>query len=69
MSLFISIHYKNFDCNLRRDHRKISYERCDYESIDEKKTILGYVPKNDEKKSGRNGLSQCQCIIIEATVL
>ena len=34
---------------LRRDHQKISYERCDYESVDGK-SILGYVPKNDEKR-------------------
>ena len=27
---------KNFDLNFRRDHQKISYERRDYESVDEK---------------------------------
>ena len=27
---------KTFDFNLRRDHQKISYERRDYESVDEK---------------------------------
>ena len=27
---------QNFDFNLRRDHRKISYYRRDYESVDEK---------------------------------
>ena len=27
---------KNFDFNLRRDHQKISFERLDYESVDEK---------------------------------
>ena len=27
---------KNFDFNLRRDHQKNSYERRDYESVDEK---------------------------------
>ena len=37
--------------------KKISYERRDYESVDEKKLILGYVPKNYEKKnSGSKGL-------------
>ena len=38
--------------NLRRDHqKKISYERRDYESVDEKEPILGYVPeKTDGKK-------------------
>ena len=31
--------------------KKISYERCDYESVDEKSLyVLGYVPKNDQKK-------------------
>ena len=27
------------------------YERRDYESVDEKSLILGYVPENDEKKN------------------
>ena len=27
---------KNFNFNLRRDHQKNSYERRDYESVDEK---------------------------------
>ena len=27
---------QNFDFNLRRDHKKISYERRDYDSVDEK---------------------------------
>ena len=38
--------------------KKISYERRDYESVDEKSlAILGYVPKNDKKKnSGGKGL-------------
>ena len=32
--------------------KKISYERRAYESVDEKsEPILGYVPKNDEKKN------------------
>ena len=30
--------------------KKISYGRRDYESVDRKKLILGYVPKNYEKK-------------------
>ena len=41
---------KSFYFNFRREHQKISYERRDYESVDEKKTILGYVSKNDEKR-------------------
>ena len=49
---------KTFDFNLRRDHQKFSYERRDYESVDEE-PILGYVPKNDEKKnSGGKGLKK-----------
>ena len=37
--------------------KKISYERRDYESVDGKEPILGYVPKNDEKtNSGGKGL-------------
>ena len=31
--------------------KKNSYERRDYESVDEKKTILGYGSKNYEKKN------------------
>ena len=38
-----------FDFNLRRDHKKISYERRNYESVDGKRVFLAYVPKNDEK--------------------
>ena len=39
--------------------KKISYERRDYESVDEKKPILGYVSKNYEKKnSGTKGLKK-----------
>ena len=36
-----------FYFNLRRDHQKNSYERRDYERNE---PILGYVPKNYEKK-------------------
>ena len=48
---------KKFDFNLRSDHKKIYYERHDYESVDEKSLCI-YVPKNDEKKnnSGLKGL-------------
>ena len=39
--------------------KKISYERRDYESVDEKNFILVYVPKNYEKKnSGSKGLKK-----------
>ena len=27
---------QNFDFEIRRDDQKISYDRCDYESVDEK---------------------------------
>ena len=43
---------QNFDFKIRRDHQKNSYERRDYESVDEN-SLLGYVPKNDEKKEFR----------------
>ena len=53
---------QNFDFKIWRDHQKISYERRDYESVDEKKPILSYVLKNDEKKnSGSKGLI-CACV-------
>ena len=43
--------------NLRRDPKKISYERRAYESVDEKSLSLSYGTKNDEKKNpGTNGL-------------
>ena len=29
-------HCQNLDFKIRRDHQKISYERRDYESVDEK---------------------------------
>ena len=31
--------------------KKISYERRAYDSVGEKEPILGYVPKNHEKKN------------------
>ena len=41
---------QNFDFEITRDHqKKITYEHCDYESVDEKSLAIGYVPKNDEK--------------------
>ena len=40
--------HRNFNSILRRDHKKNSYDRRAYESVDEN---LGYVPKNDEKKN------------------
>ena len=44
---------------LERSIKKISYERRDYESVDEEKLILVYVPKNYEKKnSGSKGLNE-----------
>ena len=48
---------KTFDFNFRRDHKKKSYERRYYESVDEKG--LSYAPKNEEKKkSGGKGLKK-----------
>ena len=41
---------KYFYFNSRRDRQKISYERGDYESVDEK-ILSCYVPKNDDKKN------------------
>ena len=38
--------------------KKISNERRAYESLDEKKPILGYVPKNDEKNLVHKGLKK-----------
>ena len=35
----------------------MSYERCDYESVDEKSLSLSYVTRNYERKTlGSNGL-------------
>ena len=41
---------KNFHFNLRRDHQKISYERRDYDSVDEKRLSQATSRKNDEKR-------------------
>ena len=30
---------ETFDINFKRDHKKISYERRDYESVDEKSLL------------------------------
>ena len=38
---------RNFDFNSRKDHQNESYERRDYESVDDK----SFVPKNDDKKN------------------
>ena len=43
----LSIH---FDLNLRRDHQKISFERRDYESVDEKSLSYAMSRKTMEKK-------------------
>ena len=40
---------KNFDFNLRRDHQKISYERRDYESVDER-AYLRLCPEKLRKR-------------------
>ena len=48
--------WQNFDFNLKGIIQKISYERRDYESVDEK----SYVPRNYKKKNpeGSNWLSR-----------
>ena len=44
---------KNFDFNLRRDHKKKSYERHDYESVDEKSLSWAMFRKTIKKKKFR----------------
>ena len=39
---------QNFDLKLRMDYQNNSYDRRDYESVDEKKPVLGYVPKKQK---------------------
>ena len=47
---------QNFDSKIKRDYHKISYERRDYESVDEK-SLSKTVSKNYEKEnSGTKGL-------------
>ena len=41
---------KNFDFNLRRDHQKISYDRRDYESVDEKSQSLAMSRKTTKEE-------------------
>ena len=43
---------KNFDFNLRRDHQKISYERRDYESVDDGAHLELHL-KNERKTKFR----------------
>ena len=40
---------QNFDFKIRRDHKKNSYERRDYESVDGE-PILGYMSRKTSKK-------------------
>ena len=48
---------QNLDFNLRRDHQKISYERRDYDSVDEKNLSWAMSRKTKKKKnSGHKGL-------------
>ena len=48
---------RHFYFNLRRDHQKISFERRDYESVDEKSLSLAMPRKTMKKKnSGGKGL-------------
>ena len=44
---------KTFDFNLRRDNQKISYERRDYESVDEKSLSYRLCPEKRRKKEFR----------------
>ena len=44
---------ETFDFNLRRDHQKNSYERLDYESVDEKSL---FRLCHEKKNSGGKGL-------------
>ena len=50
-------YYQNFDFKIRRDHQKnILWASCPWVGR-RKELILGYVPKNNEKKnSGSKGL-------------
>ena len=41
---------QNFDSNIRRDHQKISYERCDYESVEEKSLSQAMSRKTMNKR-------------------
>ena len=51
---------KKINFNLERDPQKISYERLDYESVDEKSLYLKLCHENRRKKnSGINGLRNC----------
>ena len=41
---------QNFNSKIRRDHHKISYERRDYESVDEKKLSKTMSRKTTKKR-------------------
>ena len=49
---------ENFDFILRRDRQKISYERLDYESVDERSLSKAMSRTNDKKKIKGKGLSE-----------
>ena len=42
--------WQNFDSNIRRDHQKISYERRDYESVEEKSLSQAMSRKTTNKR-------------------
>ena len=48
---------RNFNSISRRDHQIISYERRDYESVDEKSLCYAMSGKNDEKQFSPEGLN------------
>ena len=53
------MNWQNFDSKIRRDHqKKNSYDRRDYESVDEKKSLSKAVSQKTMKKknSGTKGL-------------
>ena len=41
---------QNLDFKIRRDHQKISYERRDYESVDENRAFLRLRAEKTKKK-------------------
>ena len=55
---------KTFYFNFRRDHQKISNERRDYESVDEKSLSWLCPEKRQKKKSGSKGLSRLNVKIL-----
>ena len=59
---------QNFDFKIKRDYQKISYERREYESVDEKSLSYTMCSKKTKKKSGSKVLIVKNCGKVHMTI-